>query len=118
MEECPCCGHKEALCWHAPTFRGLEMPYCKIEELRLEDPKLAKIVEAGNFLRKNVLEITVGCYVYKYSTKSSYVRRRHLDMWKAAKWGPIFMEKSKRVAKGQSLLIDSPVCNKKSDDEK
>ena len=103
--KCPKCGYQEPLCWHYPTYHGLEMPYARIEELELEDVQLAEKIRGGNQISPFVLEYADSCYAYKYNQKSGFVRRRELELWKIAKWNGIPMEKRRRHVKGKQLEL-------------
>lgn len=108
--KCPCCGYEEPFYWHYPTFRGLEMPYARIEEIENETPELAKKLKTGTLIRKGQLEYVDENYAYKYSVESGFVRRRELALWKAFKWEGAPMEKHILVDPRQKKLLE--VCQK------
>jgi hypothetical protein len=103
---CPKCKFVEPLCWHYPTYHGLEMPYAKMQELELECPELAAAIKKGEVLRPGILESTDICYAYKYHLKTGYVRRRELSIWKCIKWSNIPMEKRQRHIPGKQKKLE------------
>ena len=96
---------RDALCWHYPTYHGLEMPYARIEEIENIDKNLANKIRNGERLRKGVFESTDEYFAYKYHSKTGYVRRRELALWKAFKWASIQMEKHKPHRNGKQLEL-------------
>ncbi len=103
--KCPCCGYEDSPCWHYPVHHGLEMPYARIEEIRIYEPQLAERIEKGHPLRPKVLEYVNDHYAYKYNLQSGFVRRREIALWKIQKWNHIPMEKRKRAVAGVQIEL-------------
>lgn len=78
MKVCPDCGFVDPLCWHLQGRGGRDIEYCRVDELEIDEPELAKeLREKKETQDKN--------YAYILSDKG-YVRRRWLPIWKVQGW--------------------------------
>lgn len=70
---CPKCGFKDASCWRASRFM-LYTITCKIDELQVCEPKIAKELIASG------VRLELGPYVYRLVEKSGRVYRSTKEM--------------------------------------